>query len=166
MKWLITLAVSIGSFNGAVAQKVVKNEIDAFSKEKRVETNYVKIGSGFTWILQANCRSVADKYFFNLNGKEWGVGTIGENDQLLFLLQNDSTIAITPTGIQSYEIAQGGNYYTHQYYLTKSDIETLSTVKVKKMRKYYSSKYDDVDIKDKNSDNLMHLFAVFSDGIK
>jgi hypothetical protein len=158
---LFTMTMVI-AFSSVTAQKIASDEMDKFSKERRVETKPLPLKpAGLTTNLTAKYRSVGDRYFLILAGNGWGAGTIGRDDDLVFLLENDSTVKIQPTSIQSYEVGQYGNSYRHQYEIYKEQIEQLSKMKTKSLRKYYSTKYADMDIPQKNGNNFVKLSELF-----
>jgi hypothetical protein len=143
----------------AYSQKI---ETDPFTKDKRVETKYVFMKpSGFLKNIRMKFRSAGNDYFVLFNGSGWGVGTIGTMDPFMFLLDNDSTVKVYPTDIQSYEIGSQGNYYNHQYRIDREQVEMLSRHSVVKIRKYYSSNYDDMDVPEKNQSKIKELSVVF-----
>lgn len=152
------------------AQKVVKNETDKFTKQHRVSTDMVVLKSGFGTFLNVRLRSVDSSYFIIVGGGGQGADVIGSDDQIIFLLDNDSTITAYSTGIQSYDVSVSSGIthkkYSHQYRLTKNDILILSAHEVKSVRKYGSKYYNDIDIKGKNAGKLAELSKEFLKVIK
>jgi hypothetical protein len=87
-----------------------------------------------------------------------GADVIGNKDQIIFLLDNDSTVICVSTGIQDYEIDVSSHIssksYLHQYFISIDDIKKLAAHKLKSIRKDGARGYVDIDVKGKNSDNL------------
>lgn len=142
----------------ALSQRIVKNEIDPFNKERRIETNYVYLKMGMVQFVSTKYRSVGDACYMLFKGGYWGAGVIGEGDSFIFLLDNDSTVTIQPTDIQATDL---DNHYTHQYHISKDQIQLLASRKVKSIRKYYSSSYADMELPEKNQNKLRELSSLF-----
>lgn len=158
---LLLLLVSAQSF----AQKIVKNEIDKFTKQKRVETNSAPIIGGLFSGMNCSIRSVDTTYFINVATYGIGVGTVGDNNIMMFLLQNDSTVYAYSTGLQTYTSASGRSfskdYCDHQYKISKETLLALSTYTLNSVRKYMTSTYADIDVPKKNNDRLQKLVSLF-----
>lgn len=149
------------------AQKIkIDTEIDKFTKAKRVQTNYITLKMELTRGYAAKLRSVGDSYYITFRGAI-GVGVVGPDDATIFLLDNDSTIKVYPTSIQSYEIdVKYGNYYTHQYKILEEDLVQLSQHDLKSIRRYYDDHYTDIDLNDKRKDSMKELAIKFLEEIK
>jgi hypothetical protein len=99
----------------------------------------------------------------NLTAVNWGVGVVGQNDKLIFLLDNEETVTVVSTEIQSYTNSKYGSYYDHQYRIVKDDIAKLADHDLKSIRRYTSKGYADLDIKEKKQQELKNLSKVFLD---
>jgi hypothetical protein len=138
------------------SQKLKVNEIDKFTKQKRVETER-------TWLKRASdgvsvsFRSVDDSYYLKLYGYGRGTGIVDEEDKLIFLLDDESSIIIYPTGLQDYSINTGTSTYNHQYHISLEQIQTFSEHNIKSIRKYTSKGYADFDIPNKKQDEVKKL---------
>ena len=91
-------------------QKIESVEVDKFTGQKRVNTEYVNIAAGFTNVFKFKLRSVDSTCFLILMGTI-AVGTVGINDPMIFLFEDKTTFKIYPTSVQSYNI--GAVSYTH-----------------------------------------------------
>lgn len=149
----------------AKGQKIVKNETDKFTQQKRVETNEVRLKFGLSTRLLFKLRSSGDACYAIFSGYGEGAAVIGNKDQLILLLDNDSTVILTSTGLQSYTVNQSTNSYTHQYSADKEDIVLLSEHKVKSIRKYTVKGYIETDIPNKNQDKIKETAKVFLDAL-
>jgi hypothetical protein len=161
MKKLITLILIIYCIQGS-GQKIIKNEVDKFSKQKRVETSEVWLSNKLHNRLNVHLRSVGEYNYalFYADGK--GAGIINEQYPLIFLLENDSTIKIHPTGLQSYEFGSSQNYYkNHQYNISDDNLNSLSKQTVKSVRVYTSEGYCDYDVKEKDAGKFKDLISLF-----
>jgi len=159
MKTLLLAMVLIPCMS--IGQKIKKSEIDKFTKQKRVETSKEFLRDGLTNNAGVWIRSVDTACFINLTGMNWAVGVVGPDDQAVFLLDNDETVTARSTEIQSYSISKYGNYYDHQYRISKQDLEKLAAHELKSVRRYTSKGYTDLDIKDRKKEALKELSALF-----
>lgn len=152
--FLLSIILSPTLFNG---QSFIQNEVDKFTKQKRLKTSEERLYAKGSKSLHVYLRSVDSIYFITVTGIGPGADVIGESDEMIFLLSNDETVTVYPTGVQSYTVGQYTNSFKHQYYITRHDIEQLSRHKLKSIRKYGSGHYNDLEIPEKNSDVVMKL---------
>lgn len=145
----------------AFCQKIKVNEFDKFIKQRRIETMPSVIKNGLNIGLSITLKAVGPNYFVLLTGHGAGAGTIGIDDQVIFLLDNDSTVTVQSIGIQSYEIIKDQNTYKHQYKISLPGVEALSKHRLKSLRKYDLKGYANIDIMAKNQDELKNLSALF-----
>lgn len=149
----------------ARAQKI-KKEYDKFLKATRVSTGYIRLRSTLSAPLSATIRSVGDKYFVTFYGSNVGATTIGPSDPAMILLENDSTVQIFPTKIQSYEIGQYGRGFHHEYSIPLNLFEQIIRFKVKSIRKYGSSGYVDFEIDEKGAKNFSKTCKEFMEAVE
>lgn len=145
----------------SIGQKIKESEIDKFTKQRRIETSSELLRNAITETVGVYYRSVDKTCFLNLTALNWSVGVVGDGEKLVFLLDNDSTVTAKSTGVQSYEISRYGNYYKHQYQLSKEDVYQLANHSLKSIRRYTSTGYTDLDIKDRKKEALQDLSKVF-----
>jgi hypothetical protein len=134
-------------------QKIVQNEKDKFNKGHRLKTSDVKLKYG----LHSYLRTVSfedpklNYCYLTLFGFGKGAQVIGEDEKAVFLLDNDSTITVYSTGLQSYEISKYDNRFTHQYKMEESDLSAFAEHNIKSIRKYGTDSYVDFDIIESNA---------------
>lgn len=145
----------------ANCQKIKKSEVDKFTKMKRIETSQEFLRNGILETVGVSYRAADTACFINLNAVNWAVGVIGSGDKLLFLLDSDETISATSPEIQSTTYSRQGSYYSHQYRINKQDVEKLASHNLKSIRRYTSTGYIDLDIKEKKQEGLKELSTVF-----
>ena len=159
MKKIVLILLLIPSI--AFCQKIKVNEVDKFIKQRRIETTSSVLKNGSNIGLSITLKAVGSNYFVLLTGHGTGAGTVGEDDQVIFLLDNDSTVTVQSIGIQSYEIIKEQNTYRHQYKISLPGLEALSKHKLKSLRKYDFKGYTNFDILSKKQDELKNLSTVF-----
>jgi hypothetical protein len=143
------------------AQRIEVNEVDKFTKERRVQTSYANLKIGMQAGLAASFRSVGSSYFMNIAGYGLGAGVIGSDEKAILLLDNEATVTVYSTGVQGYEVGQYQNRFDHQYRIAREDIQTLSQLNVKSIRRYTAKGYVDIDIPAKNQDEIKKMAAIF-----
>lgn len=158
---LVICALSFPSI-ASYGQRIEKSEIDKFTKQRRIETTLVNLKNTLFEGLWIYVRSVDSSIFFILGGRGNAADVIGSEDKAIFLLDNDSTVTIKPTGIQSYDIGLGTapNSYKHQYYISSSQLTILSRHNVKSIRKYGAGGYVDIDIPSKHQDEIRNTAVI------
>lgn len=158
MKYTLLLFILIPSL--AFGQKLSVNEIDKFTKDHRLQTSNIRLKTGMLAYIRtvSHADPKSTSYFIKLFGSTPAPDVIGENDRLLFLLDNDSTVTGYSTGFQSYQISP--KMYYHQYRITESDLRSLSSHNLKSIRKYGSGGYSDVEIPERNQGELKDAAAI------
>ena len=150
----------------ALAQKIKVNEFDKFIRQQRVESFPVMIKDKSDIKLAVSLRSVGSSFFLLLSGSGIGTNVVGPDDQVIFLLDNDSTVVIKSPRLQTYDYSKAVNTYKHEYLLTYADMQKLSQHNLTALRKYYTEKYDDIYIPKENVDKLKDLCKTFLEELK
>ena len=150
----------------AFSQKIKLNEVDKFIKQRRIETTSSTVKTAADIDLAISFKSVGPAFYTLLNGTGLGAGTIGLDDQAIFLLDNDSTVIVRSTGVQSFEYVNNKNQFKHQYSISLQDIEALSRRKIKSIRKYDYKGFVDIAVAAKHADNIKKLSSLFVNELK
>lgn len=154
----IPLLISVCSYG----QKISEKQVDKFTGQKRIETDYITLKIGLTDIFRVKLRTVDTTIFITFYGTI-GLGVVGRRDPSIFLFEDKSTFEVSPTSIQSYDIgkaAYSSGSYTHQYRIYKQDLEILASKKLASIRRYYNNNYTDIDIKEKNAKKVNELASI------
>lgn len=162
MKIILLVVVTL-IYSTTFSQKITQDEIDKFTKQRRIETSSEKFKNHIGGAVGAYIRSVDSTCFIVLKGFGSYADVIGTDDRLIFLLDNDETVSAYSTTIQSYEIGYGKSpkSFSHQYRIDKAGIEELSQHNLKSIRRYGSSGYMDIDISEKKNDEFKKVAALF-----
>ncbi|MBD0277939.1 MAG: hypothetical protein ICV81_08245 [Flavisolibacter sp.] len=164
MKYLL-IFVLIFPF-AAIAQKVKVNEYDKFIKQRRIELEPLSIISSRTANIALTFKAIGPDFYLLLSGFGWGASTIDDNNQVIFLLSNDSTVTLRSTGIQSYIVGVPYNSYKHQYFVTLPDLEELSRYDIVGIRKYSFNDFDDITLSKENAVRIKKSSFVFIEELK
>lgn len=150
----------------AGAQKIKVNEFDKFIRQRRVESFPLVLKTAPEIKLAISLRSVGTSVFLQLSGSGIGTNVVGADDQVIFLLDNDSTVVVKSPRLQTYDYSKAVNTYQHEYVLTLPDLEKLSKHNLQALRKYYTEKFDDIYIPKENVDKVKNLTALFMEELK
>ena len=150
----------------ASAQKIKLNEYDKFIKQRRIETTASSVKIGKDVDLAISFKSVGPTIYTLLNGTGIGAGTVGLDEQTIFLLENDSTVIAKSIGVQSFDYVNNKNQFKHLYSISLQDVEALSRNKIKSIRKYDYKGFVDISVPSKNADNIKKLSTVFVNELK
>src|SRR5882672_9785138 len=103
MKSLFLICLSLAIFSYSHSQKIKKDEVDKFTKQRRIETSISYVRQSLGCVLGFSYRSVDSTCFINVHGSGCATGVIGKDDKFILLLKDSSVIEITSTGVQDYE---------------------------------------------------------------
>jgi TonB family protein len=145
-----------------LAQKIKVNEYDKFVKQQRVVSDPIDICSTPKMKLSVCLSAIGSNLYIQLIGAGAGAYRIEPEDQVIFLMDNDSTITVKSKGYQGYELGTTtSSTYKHHYILTYSDLQKLSKNNLAALRKYHSDEYDDVNVPKETSNKFKLLCSLF-----
>ena len=185
MKYKILLSLTLAStLSFGQNCKYEKNEIDKFTKKKVVVTKSEKVfatlnTSGFYTVKQDGDNYyiefdyLVQTSFSGTSNAEKNIA-IKQNDELLFLLENDDVVTLkssktVQTQMKPNMATQLVNWELNDvsYPITKEQLSTLQSAKTKTLRIYRTIGFDgqnigqqdfmDVDIKKGNQDDIQKL---------
>ena len=159
MKRIIFILLLLPFYSGA--QKIKVNEFDKFIKQRRVETFPLQVISVTNIRLAISFSAIGSKFFVQLSGTGLGANRIDANDNVIFLLDNDSTVTVKSTGYQNFEIGATVSSYRHNYTVSLTDLEKLSQNSLQALRKYHADEFDDIYIPKKSSEQIKQLTDMF-----
>src|SRR6476620_3608776 len=86
------------------AQKIKINEFDKFIKQQRVVSDPINICATPKMKLSVCLSAIGADMYIQLIGAGTGAYRIEPEDQVIFLMDNDSTITVKSKGYQGYEL--------------------------------------------------------------
>jgi TonB family protein len=116
--------------------------------------------------MDVSLRSSGTSFFVELRGSGIGANTVDIDDQVIFLLENDSTVTVKSRTAQTYDYSKSTNTYKHEYWISLKDLEYLSKHNLQALRKYSSNKFDDIYLGEENADKVKALSALFINELK
>lgn len=144
-------------------QKIRINEFDKFIKQQRIESHPLALANASHMKMSVCLSAVGPKLYVQLIGAGVGANRLEPQDQVIFLLDNDSTITVQSKGYQSFNIGTTTSTYKHHYILSYANLMRLSQFNLVALRKYHSEEYDDVDVPQEVSEKFKQLCVVFID---
>ena len=159
MKWVaILLFLPVLGFT----QGVKVSMYDNFIKKHRIEMEPVVMLSSSNTKLSITFSSVASNLFLDVSGFGWGAATIDNDNEMIFLFSNDSTVTVTSVGLQSFEPGLNAkNSYKHQYRLNPKDVQAFTGSELVGIRKYSFREFSDIEIQKENRGKLQRSSTTF-----
>ena len=99
--------------------------------------------------------------FVDVKGAGWGATTIDEGDKLVFLFANDSSVAVTSTGLQTFEPGIPQSTYKHRYRITEAALQALARNGLVGLRKFSFKESSEVRIPKESAARLQKPSALF-----
>lgn len=149
----------------AKGQKLKQSDYDAAKKQWRIESFPVALKTAPGIKMDASLISTETApLVLRLEGSGPGANTVIAGDNLIFLLDDDSTVTAKSPTVQ--DVARGSNTYNHSYVLTAADVAVLSRHNLQAVRKYSTEGYDDFIVESGNAGRLKELSALFLDELQ
>lgn len=167
LSYLVFIAVTAMVFPlHSWGQKFRVNEFDKSSNKWKLETFPVAVKSADNIKMDISLKSADSSFLIELSGSGIGTNTLDKNSELVFLLQNDSTVIVKSPTIQSIDYGELLPTYRHQYIMSLAEIQKLSRHELKSLRKYSVGGFDDIAIEKKNASKLKELSAFYIQELK
>ena len=151
---------------GIFAQKVKVNEYDKFIKQRRIELEPLPIMSTDKVQVRLTYTSIGSNFYVLLSGYGWGAFSIDSDNEMIFLLANDSTVTVKSTGIQMTDISGPNLSYKHRYAIKPSDLDILSKNEIVGIRKYGVNNFTDLKMSKAPAQMLQVMSSLFVDELK
>lgn len=143
------------------AQKLKTEAFDQSAKKWRMETFPLNVKSAPEAKTNVTLFAADTSFSLQLSGSGIGTSTVDMGSQLVFLLDNDSTVVATSPAIQGINFENLVSSYQHRYQLSLSDLQVLSRNNVKALRKFSAGGVDDIPIEKKDAGKVKDLSSFF-----
>jgi hypothetical protein len=160
MKWV---AIFFLSPVFCFAQGVKVNIYDNFLKKHRIELEPVTLYTASNAKLSVTFISVESDLFLQVYGEGWGAATIDDGNEMIFLFNNDSTVTVKSTGLQTFDAGLKKSTYRHQYLVKYEDLKAFSQYELAGVRRYSFKEFFDLQIQKEYKAKLRRPGALFSD---
>lgn len=167
-RFVICLLCSIILCPAISAQKIIKNEVDKFTKSEIVETStetlYVSnyMGTGYDYKFDFQIRRVNGEYAMPANILMTDIVKYTEEDGVTFLLSNGDTVTLLTnyTGVGE-EAFGNGYWFSTSFNLTESDVEKLKANSITDVRVTYMGGHYDYTLKQKKQGLIKTMLELF-----
>jgi len=163
MKKIILFALLAIAQSSSFGQKIVKNEVDAFTGSKIKETSYVTISDGFTCSIRVVNDTPVLMAGFNGGRK---IHTMDKGERFMLKLENDSIVELynMETSTSEYvDFSVGRTNISYfllktKYLLQEEQLINLKANKISVVRFYTTDGYIERKVSKENSGKLLKLF--------
>ena len=147
-------------------QKIAINEQDPTVKQRRIELEPLKLVSTAKTKMNFSLGTIGPSIYVSLNGSGTGANIVNVGDKLILYLENNSTVTVQSSKLQTYDVEEITSTYKHTYNLSPGDLVTLSKHNLKRLRKFHADGYDDVNIPNQNGRQVKNFSAFFVEELK
>ncbi len=159
MKYVLALFLFTATVQANAQCKYVKNEVDRFTKSKVVVTK-ANVSLYGAMIDKWHFRSVDGSYFIDIHSSvRQSFDAIPADGELMFLLDNDSTVQAYSTGLFIPITQRAGNAIVQildaTYALDHVALEQLVSHKVVAIRFYHTNTYTELEMKAAKQQKIM-----------
>ena len=162
MKKLLFIFFACFLVSVSYAQKIMKNEVDKFTKTKIVETskeslyseNYM--GSGWIYKFEFCIRKAGDSYVMPAKILLKDIEKYDENSGVTFLLDNDDIVELKTnfTGVGATNFGKG-HFFETSFNINDIDVQKLKEHKITDVRVSYLGGHYDRELKGKKQELVM-----------
>ena len=148
----------MGISNLNIAQNIVENKVDEFTKTSIKRTSWENLTSSIIYTTYFRFSKINNELFFDLKLIDGTVFYISEGQEIMFKLSNDEILTLnnfksehtcTGCGAKGF-VGSTGNGIQVSYPLNKEHFELLKKYDVLKIRIYTSEGYREDELKTKN----------------
>jgi hypothetical protein len=155
---VVVIALIFGIVSECAGQRIKESELDPFIKKYRIETSYVQLRPGLFKYLTTKLRSVDKIVFLQLFGS--GNYVVGEDSQLIFLFDDESTMSLSSKGMQ-YSTISSEPSFAFEYRINPEEVRSFQDKIIKGVRLYTTSSYIDYKIDPEDAYKMKKLSTVF-----
>jgi TonB family protein len=165
MKHLLVLFVLMPVF--CLSQKIKINEYDRYTKKRRIELEPMRIVSNDKSTAYLSFIAHGSVLYAQISGYGWGASAVDQNQEMIMLFSNDSTVKLRSTDVQTTEVnASFQNTYKHNYFATVHDLQFLRDYEVVGIRKYGLGDFYDIKVSKEGAARIKQLSTVFLNQLK
>lgn len=145
----------------AAAQVTHLGDVISEGSPAQLETYPVTLKKTPGTRIDVSLSLAGDSLLLTLTGSGTGTATIDKGDKAILNLENNQALIITSIAVQGLEVRGIINTYKHAYQLSPEDLVALSRYRLQQVKKFYMGEYDEVELNDKNAEELRYTCALF-----
>lgn len=174
-KLLVLMMMALPMMAGA--QKIVKNEVDKFTKQSVIETSCEKIADFNKWKkfipdsseVLVSIRNVDGTWIMPASIRLDEVQKYTEEDGITLLLENEVTIILktlyTGIGGENAGLSINKHAFNTAFELTENDVSNLRTNKITSVRVYFLGGHKDIDCRKSQGEKVMKMIKLVDDAL-
>ena len=126
------------------------DEGDSALNQRKIELSTLKLVSTSGTKMNLSLGAIGSTSYLRLSGSGTGANIVNIGDKVIFRLDNDSTVTLQSSMLQTYDVEGITSVYNHSYNLSLADLAKLSRHNLKRIRKYHAEEFDDITIPNQN----------------
>ena len=136
------------------AQKILIAEANTDNNKRKIEISPLKLVSTSKTQMSLSLGTIGPSIYLRLSGSGTGTNIVNVGDKVIFHLDNDSTVTVQSSVLQTYDVEGITSTYQHSYNLNYSDLAKFSRHSLKRLRKYHADGFDDINIPNQSGKQL------------
>ena len=148
------------------AQKILINETNIEAKKRKIEISPLRLVSTSKTKMNISLGTVGPSIYLRLSGSGAGANIVNVGDKVIFHLDDDSTVTVQSSVLQTYDVEETTSIYQHSYSLSYSDLAKFSRHNLKRLRKYHADGFDDISIPNQSGKQLKNFSSLLIDELK
>lgn len=148
------------------AQKIIIDEEDSVLNQRKIELEPLKLVATSGTKMNLSLGTVGPSIYLRLSGSGKGANIVNIGDKVIFRLDNDSTVSVQSSSLQTYDVEGITSIYNHTYNLSFADLAKLSQHNLKRVRKYHAEEFDDITISNQNGRQVKNFSRFLLDELK
>jgi TonB family protein len=149
-----------------IAQKIIIDEEDSVLKQKKIELSPLKLVATSATKMNLSLGAAGSTVYLRLSGSGTGANIVNIGDKVIFRLDNDSTVTVQSSSLQTYDVEGITSVYNHTYNLSFADLAKLSQHNLKRLRKYHAEEFDDITIPNQNGRQVKNFSRFLLEELK
>ena len=157
---LVLLPISSG------AQKILIAEQNTDLNKRKIEISPLRLVSTSKTQMSLSLGTVGPSIYLRLSGSGTGTNIVNVGDKVIFHLDNDSTVTVQSSVLQTYDVEEITSTYQHSYNLSYADLAKFSRHNLKRLRKYHADGFDDINIPNQSGRQVKSFSSLLIDELK
>jgi TonB family protein len=148
------------------AQKILIDEKNTAPNKRKIEISPLRLVSTSKTKMSLSLGTVGPSIYLRLSGSGTGTNIVNVGDKVIFHLDNDSTITVQSSVLQTYDVEEITSTYQHSYNLSYADLAKFSRHNLKRLRKYHADGFDEFDIPNQSGRQVKNFSSLLIDELK
>lgn len=128
------------------AQKILIDEKNIDLNKRKIEISPLKLVATAKNKMNLSFGTVGPSIYLRLSGSGAGTNIVNVGDKVIFHMENDSTVMIQSSVLQTYDVQDVTSTYEHSYNLSYADLAKFSSNNLIRLRKYHADGFNDFNI--------------------